>query len=433
MSHESETIDWVESMADDGKMTSRQRVLSSIGHKQPDRIPVDLGSTPSSGISAIAYHNLKKYLGITKGHTRVYDVVQQLAQPEDDIIDRFGIDVLDVGRSFNTRDEDWYDITLPNGTPVQFPSWFYPVRQPEGIWDALAPDGTWIATMPNGSPFFDQTCFPYLDGYPPNYKKLPEAMGKVHWQALVHSPWDSANQPDFWQQLREKAIVLRNSSDHALIIVVGCNLFEWGTFLRRIDNFLMDLVLDLVGVERLLDALMEQHLITLEKVCQAVGDIVDILRFGDDLGTDEGPFMSPAIYRKVFKPRQTILCDYVKKHSQMHTYLHCCGSIYRFIPDLIEAGYEILNPVQITARDMEPERLKREFGRHITFWGGGCDTRHVLNQAQPPEVKDHIKRLLDIWSPEGGFVFNTVHNILPDVPPENIVTMFEALDEFSNG
>lgn len=420
-------------MAHEGKMTSRERVLASIRHQEPDRVPVDLGSTPSSGISAIAYHNLKNYLGITEGHTRVYDVVQQLAQPEDEILDRYGIDALDVGRMFNTRDEDWYDITLPQGISVQFPAWFRPVRQPNGAWDAFAPDDTRIATMPQKATFFDQTCFPYLDGYPVDYKHLPAAMGKVHWSALVHSPWDNAGQPDFWQQLREKALALRDSSDRALMIVAGCNLFEWGTFLRRIDNFLMDLVLNPVEVERLLDALMEQHLATLEKVCQAVGDVVDIIRFGDDLGMDTGPFMSPDIYRKLFKPRHTLLCDYVKKHSQMHTFLHSCGSIYKLLPDLIEAGYDIINPVQINVRDMEPDRLKKEFGRDITFWGGGADTRHVLNHAQPSEVKEHVKRLLDIFSPGGGFVFNTVHNVLPDVPPENVVAMFEAIDEFNSG
>ena len=419
-------------MPRNGEMTSRERVLVSVRHQEPDRVPVDLGATPSSGISAIAYYNLKKHLAIADGHTRVYDVVQQLAQPEDEMLDRFGVDVLDIGRAFNTRDEDWYDVTLPQGIPVQFPIWFRPVQRPDGVWDAFAPDGTRIATMPVGATFFDQTYFPYVDGYPEDYSDLPNEMPKIHWAGLAHSPWDHAGEPDFWRQLRDRAIELRDRSDRALMIVAGCNLFEWGTFLRRLDNFLMDLVLDPLEVERLLDALMEQHLATLEKVCQAVGDVADILRFGDDLGMDTGPFMSPETYRKLFKPRHTILCDYVKKNSQMHTFLHSCGSIYKLLPDLIEAGYDIINPVQINTRDMEPERLKKEFGKDITFWGGGADTRHVLNHARPSEVKDHVKQLVEIFAPGGGFVFNTVHNILPDVPPENIVAMFEAIDEFDN-
>jgi uroporphyrinogen decarboxylase len=286
--------------------------------------------------------------------------------------------------------------------------------------------------MPLGATFFDQTVFPYLDGYPADYLDLPAAMSKVHWAALAHSPWDHAGEPDFWQQLRARALALRESSERAIMIVCGCNLFEWGTFLRRMDNFLVDLAQNQAEVERLLDALMEQHLRTLDNVCRAVGDVVDILRFGDDLGTDNGPFMSPATYRKLFKPRHHILCDYVKKHSRMHTFLHSCGSIYKLLPDLIEAGYDIINPVQINSRDMEPERLKREFGRDITFWGGGADTRSVLNRCTPVEVKDHVRSLIETFAPGGGFVFNTVHNILPDVPPENIVAMYEAVAEYGS-
>jgi len=216
------------------------------------------------------------------------------------------------------------------------------------------------------------------------------------------------------------------------MIVVGCNLFEWGSFLRRLDNFLMDLLLEPDEVERLLDALMEVHLETLKNVCDAVGDVADIVRFGDDLGTDQGPFMHPDIYRKLFKPRHTELCDYVKTHSQMHTFLHSCGSIYKLLPDLIDAGFEIINPVQITSRDMDPARLKAEFGEDITFWGGGADTRYVLNNGTPAQVSEHVTELLEIFSPGGGYVFNTVHNILPDVPPENIVSMFEAIDTFNS-
>ena len=416
-------------MTDKPKMTSRERVLASIEHREPDGLPVDLGATPSSGISAIAYYNLKKHLGMD-GPTHVYDVVQQVAQPDDSVLDHFRIDVVDIGRTFNARPEDWYDFALPQGITVQFPAWFHPHKQPDGAWDSIDKEGTRIAAMPFGANFFDQTCFPYLDGYPTDYKDLPHAMSKVLWSALVHSPWDHASEPDFWQQLRQHALALRQSTDRALVVVAGCNLFEWGTFLRRMDNFLMDLASDHANIERLLDALMEQHLQTLEKVCEAVGDVADILRFGDDLGTDQGPFMSPNTYRKLFKPRHSQLTAYVHQHSQMKTFLHSCGSIYKLMPDLIEAGYDVINPVQITSRNMEPERLKAEFGKDITFWGGGADTRHILNRGTPDQVRDHVRRNIEILSPGGGFVFNTVHNILGDVPPQNIVAMFEAIDEY---
>ncbi len=413
-------------------MNSRERIWAAIRHQEPDRVPVDLGATPSSGISATAYGNLKRALGITGGHTRVYDVVQQLGQPEDEILDRFAIDAVDLGRSFNTADADWYDVTLADGQTAQYPVWFRPRLEPDGAWTAVQPDGTSIAYMPAGGTFFDQTCFPYLDGYPSDFKNLPDAMGRVLWSAMVHSPWDHAGEENFWVDLRRRALELRQQSDRAIVCVCGCNLFEWGTFLRRIDNFCMDLMVDPVQVEALLDALMEGHLATLEKVCRAVGDVADVLRFGDDLGIDTGPFMAPEIYRQYFKPRHTQLCAYVKNHSSMATFLHSCGSVYSLIPDFIEAGYDILNPVQTNCRDMDPARLKREFGRDITFWGGGCDTRQVLNRATPAEVRRHVLDRLEIFTPGGGFVFNTVHNILPEVPPQNVVAMYDAIEEFSN-
>ncbi|NOY80631.1 MAG: methyltransferase [Kiritimatiellaeota bacterium] len=412
-------------------MTPRERVLSAIDHREPDRTPVDLGATPSSGISALAYGRLKRRLGITAGRTRVYDVVQQLAQPEDAVLDRFRVDVVDVGRTFNTHDDDWVDTRLCDGQPAQYPAWFRPELRGDGGWIAKAPDGTVIAEMPAGGAFFDQSCFPYLDGYPDDFSRLPEAMGKVLWAALVHSPWDHAADPGFWETLRQRALSLRATTDRAIMVVCGCNLFEWGTFLRRIDNFLMDLVLQPSRVEALLDALMALHLHTLEKVCAAVGDVADILRFGDDLGMDTGPLLSPAAYRKFFKPRHTMLCEYVHRHSRMRTFLHSCGSLYELMPDLIEAGYEVLNPVQTNCRSMDPATLKREFGRDITFWGAGCDTRQVLNRGTPGEVRRHVFERLSVLAPGGGFVFNTVHNILPDVPPENIQAMFEAVRKFN--
>ena len=286
--------------------------------------------------------------------------------------------------------------------------------------------------MPEGATFFDQTCFPWSDGYPADFKALSSAMNKVLWAYFAHSPWDNAGDPQFWKKLRSNCLKLRENSDRALMIVCGCNLFEWGTFLRKIDNFLMDLVLEPQNVEAFLDALMEIHLATLAKVCSAVGDVVDIIRFGDDLGMDSGPFMSPETYRQLFKPRHTILCDYVKKHSKMKTFLHSCGSIYRLLPDLIEVGYDVINPDQTNSFEMDPETLKKEFGRDIAFWGGGADTRDVLNKLTPQQVKDHVKKRLAIFSPDGGFIFNPIHNIMPDVPPKNVIAMFDAVSEFNN-
>lgn len=411
-------------------MTSRERILAAIAHRETDRVPADLGATPSSGISAIAYNRLVAHLGLDTGPARVYDVVQQLAQPDEMVLDQLGVDALDLGRTFNTEHEAWYDVALADGSAGRYPIWFRTETAGDGGKIARAGDGTPIAAMPEHGTFFDQIHFPYVDGYPDSLDDLDEAMGKVLWSAFAHSPWDHVTDEGFWDTLRARALELRRSSDRAVVLVAGCNLFEWGTFLRRLDNFLMDLVTEPRSVERLLDGLLARHMANLERICDAVGDVVDIIRFGDDLGMDSGPFMSPAIYRRLFKSRHRQMCEYVHAHSSMHTFLHSCGSIRLLLPDLIEAGFEIVNPVQTGCAGMEPGELKKEFGQQVTFWGGGCDTRHVLNAATPAEVRDHVLRRLEIFAPGGGFVFNTIHNILPDVPPENVVAMFDALSGF---
>lgn len=411
-------------------MTARERVLAAINHQQTAQVPIDLGSNPSSGISGMAYTKLKKALGIEGGQTRIFDVVQQLAIVEDEVIDALGIDIIDIGRAFNTSDADWYDITMLDGSRAQYPSWFRPLTREDGS-NEVEVDGIVIARRPADGAFFDQTYFPYENDYPSDYSELPKAMDKVLWQHLVHSPWDHAADDNFWTELRERTLRLREQTDKALMITCGCNLFEWGTFLRKLDNFLMDLLAEPEEVEGLLDALMELHLRGLEKVCAAVGDTVDILRFGDDLGTTGGLFMPPDTYRSLFKQRHTQLNEFVHKNSQMKTFLHSCGSIYRIMPDLIEAGYDIINPVQTNCFEMDPQKLKEEFGSEITFWGGGCDTAAILNKATPEEVRRHVLERCELFSKNGGFIFNTIHNILPEVPAENMLACFGAVKEFN--
>lgn len=413
-------------------MTSRERILAAIGHRKPDRVPVDMGATPSSGISAIAYANLTEYLGFDE-KTKVYDVVQALAQPDDSVIDRFSIDVLDIGREFNTSGDDWYEFTLVDGHKAYYPKWYKPTTLPDGSRVTYDDDGkTVLSHAPAGIQFFDQAYFPYMDGYPSDYSGLDAEMGRIMWARDAHSPWDHASDPLFYEKLREKALHLRNTTDKALMIVCGCNLFEWGTFLRRMDNFLMDLLCEPYQVEKLLDALLERHLATLEKVCRSVGDVVDIIRFGDDLGMTNGPFMSPETYRELFKPRHKQLCDYVKKNSSMHTFIHSCGSISSLMPDLIDAGIEIFNPAQTNCSNMSPAFLKKEFGDACTFWGGGIETVGTLDRGTPEQIREQVLERMEILSEGGGFVFNTVHNILSEVPPQNIVAMFDAVKEFND-
>jgi uroporphyrinogen decarboxylase len=192
----------------------------------------------------------------------------------------------------------------------------------------------------------------------------------------------------------------------------------------------MDLLAEPKLAQALMERLADNAVANLERYLPAVGEYIQVIQMGDDLGTQQGPQMSPALYRRMIRPHHQRIYQHVKAHSDLRVFLHSCGSIVALIPDLIEAGVDILNPVQISAAGMDPVKLKREFGRDLVFWGGGCDTQNVLPGASPAEVRDHVRRLLEVWMPGGGYVFSPVHNIQPDAPPENVVAMYEAALEF---
>ena len=172
---------------------------------------------------------------------------------------------------------------------------------------------------------------------------------------------------------------------------------------------------------------MEIHLANLERFLAAVGPYIDMICFGDDLGMQNGPQMSPAMYREFFKPRHARMWRRAKELADVKVMLHCCGGVRPLLDDLIDAGLDAINPVQITCRGMDARELKAEFGRRLTLWGGGCDTRFILSRATPEEVARHVREQVAILSPGGGFVFQQVHNVLADVPPENVIAMFDAV------
>jgi uroporphyrinogen decarboxylase len=211
---------------------------------------------------------------------------------------------------------------------------------------------------------------------------------------------------------------------------VGCNLLETGNWLRGMENFLVDIYTDLRGVERLFDYLTEGYLEFLRLVIEAVGNYVDILMVADDLGSQNNSLISPEIFRKVLIPRYRKMYDYIHGHCDCKIFLHSCGSIANLLPDLIDIGLDIINPVQTTAASMEPETLKREFGRDLVFWGGGSNTRDILPHKSPQEVREDVKWRIEILGRDGGFVFNPIHNIMADVPPENVIAMYDAAYEF---
>jgi uroporphyrinogen decarboxylase len=413
-------------------VTKRERVLRAIQHREPDKVPIDLGAMRSTGISAVAYSRLKEHLGIRQGHTYVYDVVQQLAQPEQAILDYMESDVVDLGRVFLEEDSDWKDFSLPDGSPAKIPSYIDFVPH-EGGWLAKNKDGDIIGAMPKGAYYLSQTQFPLKawDGSDLSVlDQLPDLMDKVTWSALPAAPYHKPLNPEHLADIRGRAKHLYEATDYAIMVAFGGNLLEWGQYLCRFDQFLMDIIENPKKVSAILDKLAEMHLENLEKLLPAVDGYVQIIQMGDDLGTQLALEISPKFYREVFKPRQRLVFETVKERSSLHLFLHSCGSIIDILPDLIEIGVEIINPVQTSARGMDPQKLKREFGKDLTFWGGGCDTQRVLPLGSPEEIEAHVKERIEIFAPGGGFVFTQVHNIMPHVPPQNIVAMYDAVKKY---
>ena len=400
-------------------MTSRERVLAALNHREPDRIPIDFSGHRSSGIAAMAYPKLREFLGLPPKPVRVYDVIQQLAVIDEDVLDRFGVDTVELGRGFALDEGSWSPWILPDGTPCLVPSWT-PLERDDGRWVIRSKTGRVLGQMPDGVLYFEQTYFPFLDG--DDLQAISDVLDESMWTAVASPPG-----PIDSQSLSEGAKRLRKETGRAIIGLFGGNLFEIGQFLYRNDQFMMLLAAEPQHAHRFLDKLVEIHLANLEKFLEAVGEYIDIILFGDDLGMQTGPMISPQMYREFFKPRHKLLWNRAKQLADVKVMLHCCGGVRELIPDLIEASVDAINPVQISCSGMDAGRLKAEFGADITFWGGGCDTRDILPSGTPQQVAENVKEQVRILGPGGGFVFQQVHNILANIPPANIVAMFDAV------
>lgn len=406
-------------------MTSRERVQLALMHKEVDKIPVDFGGHRSSGIMALAYRDLRRELGLPEKPILVYDFIQQLAVIERDILDLFQVDVVGLEHLFVDEPDYWKDWELPDGTPCKIPS-FIEVEKTEEGWIVRGDEGQPICVQRPGCLYFEQCYFPLAKSTDETFERLEYYLAQVMWFRLGTPPY-----PWSWEKQKEYAERLRKSTERAIYAAFGGNLLETSQFVFRIDNLFTEIALNPSRIHRFLDRVVEHHLANLEKFLETFGPYVDIIGFGDDLGMQTGPQISPAMYREFFKPRHALMWQTVKKKfPHLKVALHCCGSVYKLLPDLIEAGLDIIQPVQITAKDMEPEKLKKEFGRDIVFWGGGCDTQRILPFGTPEEVRKNTRHNITVFAPGGGYVFQQVHNIMAGVPPQNIVAMFEEVNSF---
>jgi uroporphyrinogen decarboxylase len=354
-------------------------------------------------------------------------MVQQLAVVDEDVLERFSVDTIEMGRGFLLDDKDWKDWVLPDGTACQVP-YYLNVEKHGEHWYLLADDGQRLGIQKKGCLYFEQIYYP-LEKRPiqhDDFTDLEEVLGRNVWSGTphpgAHLPLDDAGLAEMAQRARQ----LRESTDRAIIGLFGANMFEIPQMLYRMDNYLMYMALYPEAVIRLSEKLCAIYMRNLEKWLKAVGPYIDIILFGDDLGGQNGPLLSPQMYRRYFKPYHQKLFLRAKELANVRVLLHCCGGVYELLDDLIEAGVDAINPVQISCANMDAIKLKSRFGSRLTFWGGGSDTREILPNGSLQQISKHVKEQIGVLNTDGGFVFQQVHNILANVPPQNIVAMFDA-------
>ncbi len=378
-------------------MNSRERLLAALNHQEPDQIPFDLGSTQVTGIHAVAYRNLRAYLGMPEVEPQICDMVQGLALPDDDVIEQLSVDVRGL---FPLNSHNW-KIALTDLSD----RWEY--RDEWGISHQRPKDGLYFSVVK--SPLDRSTL----------------AVGEVH-----HYPWPNTGDVQRLAGLRELATSYRAQGQAVMMKGVLAGIFEMSQRVRGMQKFMIDLASNEALACAFLDKMVELKIGFWETALPQLGDLIDVVSEADDYGTQTSQLISPRMFRKIFKPRlQTLFARIHQLAPRAKLFFHSDGNIRPILPDLIEIGIDILNPIHITATGMEPSALKRDFGKDVAFWGGGVETQNVLPFGTPQEVKDNVRCNVAALAPGGGYVFNTIHNIQADVPPQNIMAMIEALRE----
>lgn len=379
-------------------MTSRQRVVTAVSHGVPDRVPIDWGGF-QTGIHKNAYVALLDHVGITDEVTML-DPVQQLAAPCEEILTRFHIDT----RYVVAHGPEGFDGSIK--------------KEVRGgrLWHDLQDEFGIVWSMPDDYPL-------YMD-----ISHHPLAGATI--DDIAAYPFPKGDDPTRFTGLRRRAMELRQETPYALCTGIGGVVYEFCWYLRGLERWLMDLVEEPALCAALLDRMLAYWRAFYTGFLAEVGDLVDVVMVGDDLAGQRGPLFSPEIYRRLIKPRQKALIHHIKSRTNAKVWYHTCGACTQYIPDLIDNGVDILNPVQIGLAGMEPVSLKEQFGRRIAFWGGGIDAQHVLPVASPEQVRECVRANMAAFKPGGGYVFNNVHNIQSGVPPANTVALFDAAYEF---
>jgi uroporphyrinogen decarboxylase len=396
--------------------TSRERVLKTINHIEPEIPAIDFCSSTSSGMSIFEYLDLKEYLGIDVNDIPVlFDVFLMLADPSPAMLDRFGSDIIQLKRlvpNFGIKLADWKEWTLHNGKTVLVPGGFNPKPDSRGGLIIENEKGTGIARMPDKGFYFDLIYFPYKD------IEEPGEVDKIELKGVTDEEID---------YLAVEGKRLFEETGKAVVFPFGGRLVEAGLFGWGFEDFLANLVSNPEMIHRYFERLTDMYINDIDRILQRCNDYIDIFRFVDDLGTQNSLMMSIATYREIVKPYHKKMFQFIKKkYPKQKIATHCCGAIYPIIPDLIDAGIDILNPVQISAKGMDPARLKKEFGKEIVFWGGAANMQFTVPNGTLDEIRKETETLTEIFMKDGGFIFNPVHNIQANIDPKKIVAIYDV-------
>ena len=374
-------------------MTHRERVLAALKHQPPDRVPLDLGATICSSITAKAHACLRAYLGIpAEPLPIIVDKVQSLVDPDEAILCRFDVDL----RSLLLGSAD---------------------KQPEGQRSDEAFVDEWGVTWTrHGESHYINTNGPFCSLAEPTVQDLAEFS------------WPDPGDPGRYRGLRQRAQNLHEKTDYAVVLTFGGGPVHQSQYMRGFGAWLEDLLVSPAFAEGLMDRYVEVWVEMIRLALQEAGEFIDVVMWGDDIGAQSTPLINPQLYRRAIKPRHRRINDALRRFGKPVLF-HTCGAVFSLIPDLIESGIDALNPIQVSAVGMDTKRLKREFGRDLAFWGA-IDTHQVLPRGTPAEVREEVKRRIGDLAEAGGYIVASVHNIQPEVPPENIEAMCEATLEF---
>ncbi len=380
--------------------TSRRRVETTLDHREPDRVPYDLGGSILTGIHEKAYRRLRAHLGLPAVEVEIEDPIQGLAKVHEDVKQTLEVDVYGLN-------------------PGPASGWVARCWCEEGYQKLIDEWGIEWWKPQDGGLYYDMRRHPLA--------------GVESVRELKTCRFPDPLDPGRYVNLARDADELMNRRQVAYIL--GRNapgIFEIALWVRGFENFYCDMLENPALAEALLDIVCENKMKYWRRALELVGDNVMMVSEADDLASQDRLLISPELYRKLIKPRHARLFSFIKKctDADVKIFYHCCGDIAPLIPDLIESGIDILNPVQVSSKHMNTRELKRLYGRELTFYGGGVDTQRVLPFGTPQEVRDEVHRRIDDLAPGGGFIFNTVHNIQADVPPENIMAMREALADY---